>query len=522
MSDKEKENSISKNFTFAILIFVVIGSVNIIYPLVIGLIYTAETMGQFSILFYWVSLLSIPIQNGIAPSILRFLATKTNNTEKDFNKIGSKITLFYLILVLLVFPAISLTVLDFSILELVFVIIILAFSVYHYLFRNSFQGQEKFNLLVKIEFISFGIFIVFMIFFAIFPFVFNWTSMTSYYLFFIPIIAFHVVFNIIAIVVGKPIGDKLNVKEFFKFPAITKNILQYAGIIGLGSLLGVGVNRAQIIISDLYLADFEVGVLGFWNYATAPFLLLTITLTAVLVPRITNIQTYNKEATNPFINSLNWGISLILMPIFGLILILISSFPEVIDVLTFSKYDVITYWLVIIFALFQSSSRFISAPLLAYFSSFERKVAFNLLSSVIYAVSIIISWIFLAPRYGIFGFAAGITIGGFISTIGSQIFALIVSKGKVGSHMILYLIYCSFTSGAIVLTQMWSELYTILIWTFISIPGITFGIIRLVKLLKTEEYSIRYIQESNKLIKSDELIGNKNVNSAEDSANIDI
>ena len=182
MSDKEKENSISKNFTFAILIFVVIGSVNIIYPLVIGLIYTAETMGQFSILFYWVSLLSIPIQNGIAPSILRFLATKTNNTEKDFNKIGSKITLFYLILVLLVFPAISLTVLDFSILELVFVIIILAFSVYHYLFRNSFQGQEKFNLLVKIEFISFGIFIVFMIFFAIFPFVFNWTSMTSYYL----------------------------------------------------------------------------------------------------------------------------------------------------------------------------------------------------------------------------------------------------------------------------------------------------------------------------------------------------
>ncbi len=521
MSDKEKENSISKNFTLAVLIFVVIGSVNIIYPLVIGLIYTAETMGQFSILFYWVSLLSIPIQNGLAPSILRFLATKTNNKEKDFNKIGSKITLFYLIIVLMIFPAISLTVLDFSITELVFIIIVLAFSVYHYLFRNSFQGQEKFNLLVKLEFISFGVFIVFMIFFAIFPFAFSWTSMTSYYLFFLPIIAFHITFNIVAIIAGKPKGGNLNIKEFFKFPAITKNILQYAAIIGLGSLLGVGVNRAQIIISDLYLTDFEVGVLGFWNYATAPFLLLTITFVAVLVPRITNIQTYNREATNPFVNSLNWGISLILLPIFGLILILISSFPEVIDVLTLSKYDVVTYWLIIIFALFQASSRFISAPLLSYFSSFERKVAFNLLSSVIYSVAVIISWIILSPRYGIFGFAAGITIGGFISTIGIQIFALIISKGKIGSHIIIYIIYCSFTSGAIVLTQMWSELYTILIWTFISIPGIIFGIIRLVKLLKTEEYSIRYIQESNELIKLDELIENNNVNSTEDGANID-
>ena len=70
----ESNQSISKNFIFSIIITIIVGLVNTVYPLVIGLVYNAELMGNLTILLYWVIILSIPIQNGLSPATSRYLA----------------------------------------------------------------------------------------------------------------------------------------------------------------------------------------------------------------------------------------------------------------------------------------------------------------------------------------------------------------------------------------------------------------------------------------------------------------
>ncbi|MHA1354546.1 MAG: hypothetical protein ACTSR1_05170, partial [Candidatus Heimdallarchaeota archaeon] len=262
-----------------------------------------------------------------------------------------------------------------------------------------------------------------------------------------------------------------------------------------GSLLGLGLSKIQIIISDSYLSDYETGVLSFWNNAAAPFSLVAITLSAILVPRISNINKFKEKLANPFINKALWALSLTLIPLIGLFFLLIAKYPNVLDVLTFGKYNTVKYWPIIILLCFQATTSLLNSPITAYFASFEKKVIFNLTTSLINSTSIIVSWILLVPVLGIFGFAGGIAIGGLIGSTISMIIALILSKGKIGSHMAFLLpIYGLLAILILVLEQY--LLISIIVWSVVTIPLLVIGIRSFVLILKEKGYSQRYNSES--------------------------
>ncbi|MBD3189417.1 MAG: hypothetical protein GF308_02180 [Candidatus Heimdallarchaeota archaeon] len=489
MTKPTLQKSLGNNFLFTAIATAIIGLINYGYPLLIGLIYGAEIMAKFSVPFYWSTILSIPIINGIAPAVARFLAASSFEKVREFEGEGTRLTSLYLVLLLAIFPAISLTILNFSVLTLLIVLFLIALTIFHYLFRKSLQGQEKFSQLIIIEGVSFLFFLPFMVVFSILPEFLDWSNLSSYNFLFLPIIAYHLMFNIIFLI-GK--FQEINLRSLLHFSSITKRVLRYAFLIGFGDLLTIGISQSQIIISDRYLVDFEVGVLSFLNSAITPITLVSVTLSFMLLPRVTNLQQSEKKLGLPFVNAVNWGLSLTVFPFIGLLFLIIGAYPSFLDVLTFSKYQMTTYWPVLILLIFQVINNLLTVPSLAYFAASEKNVLLRMVSSIIYTIAIILSWIFLVPRFGIFGFAGGCAIGGVISLLTVQTIALILTKRRIGLQ-VFFLIGCyALNGGFIILLDYWSNALIISLWSVFALPAILFGGYQLYKILKQDEYSFRY------------------------------
>ena len=121
------------------------GIVIILYPLSIGLIFGPEIMGNFSVLFSWSTLLSIPITNGISPAVTRYIAANRKEDYKIFESIGSKLSIFYVIIASVIFSVLSFTIFDFFVVELFIVLALIYSTVIHYLIKSVLQGLEKFK-----------------------------------------------------------------------------------------------------------------------------------------------------------------------------------------------------------------------------------------------------------------------------------------------------------------------------------------------------------------------------------------
>ncbi|MHA1442396.1 MAG: hypothetical protein ACTSPK_11115 [Candidatus Heimdallarchaeota archaeon] len=487
----ENNKKIPFNLLFSFLIILIIGLVNFAYPIFIGLIYDAETMGGFSVLMNWAGFLSIPIANGIAPAVSRYIAANKKDEVPKFNKLGAKLSLFYLAFALVIYPIISLTLFSFTVLDMFIVIMLFLTFTFHYLFRYSLQGQEKFKHLFKIEIISFCIFIPFMVIFSLLPYLLHWENLTGNIFLFLPVIVYHLAFDVIYVIIDR---KNIQIKKLFSFPDVTKKILLYALLVGAGTLFSLGVSQIQIIISDKFVSDFDVGVLGFWDSAIKPIALISVALGAMTIPRITNLRFSKERYDEPFVNSLNFVLTLILYPLFGLIFILMGSYPQVLDILTNNNYNMSLNWLIPILLAFQILNNLLATPTISYYSSSEKKVIYNPIVSFIYSIIVIISWVILVPKFGIFGFAGGIAIGSFFFSVILQVIALVVTKRKIGMHVFVLLGLYLVSAGAIVLLDYWSHILIISLWSAISVPLIGLGIYLVVKLLKRNEYNLDYFK----------------------------
>ncbi|MHA1126675.1 MAG: hypothetical protein ACTSQX_13700 [Candidatus Heimdallarchaeota archaeon] len=491
--EEKKQNNIGKNFIVSAAITIIIGLVTMVYPLVVGLVYNPVIYGSFTILIYYAAVFSIPIQNGVSPAISRFLAASNPEEEKSLENVGIKLSTVYVVLLCLVFPFLAFFAFNLTVAGFFIILVLIISIIFHYLFRNSLQGKEKYNFLLKVESIAFAVFLVFAVIFGILPGVLDWPILANQYIFCIPIIVYHIVFDCVFIIIR--FNDFKTIK-FLKFPSITKKILLYALLVGTGSLLGLGLSKIQILVADPFLSDIETGVLSFWNTATAPFSLVSITLSAILVPRISNINKFKEKLANPFINKAFWALSLTLIPLIGLLFLLIAKYPSALDVLTLNKYNTVKYWPIVILLCFQASTSLLNAPIVAYFASFEKKVIFNLASSVVKSTSIIISWIFLVPKIGIYGFAGGLAVGGLVGSTISMIVSLILSKGKIGLQLAFLLPIYGLLTILILVLEKWL-LISIIVWSVITIPLVVIGIRSFVKILKEKGYAQRYSSETN-------------------------
>lgn len=486
--------NLTHNFILSTFVVIIIGIVNIIYPILIGLMYLPETMGNFSVIISWVSFVSIPIINGIAPTTSRFIAANSNSKRNIIFTSGVKISIYYMLFALLLIPLIGIFVFSLSFFDILFILILLFGILFHYLFRHSLQGQEKFKELFIIEILSFIIFIISLLFFTILPYFLNWSSMQNFYLLFIPILIYHLSFDVIFIIIH---WKQFSLKGFFVFPDLIKNFLKYAALVGVGSFLNLGINQIQIIISDLHLSDFEVGELGFWNSAIASISLISIALSSIIVPRITKLLKNNSNVEKPFVNSINWALILCILPIFGLLLILIGAYPGFLDKLTLSKYQMETYWLIPILLCFQIINSLLTAPTICYFSASENYVKYNSITSFIYSIFVIISWIILVPLIGIFGFAAGLAIGAFVFGLSVQIIALVITKKQIGMHFIILNIIYILIGLSIFLLNYIPSIVLIIIWSIPILPSLFFGIKKIVGIVKNESYSIIPSENNN-------------------------
>ncbi len=489
ISETAKKKSIGNNFLYSMFITVIIGIVNVVYPLFVGLLYGPKTMGSFSVIFYWAILITIPISNGIAPSISRFIAASSKKDKETIENIGSKFTLYYLIGVLLIYPFVGLFGFKQNFVEVIIVLCLLVGLATHYLYRNSLQGQEEFKSLFFYELISIAIFIPFMLCFSALPVILSWNFvLDNINLLFIPMLAFHLTFGVIIFIKRY---KQINIKSTFSLPKLSSKIFLYGLFIGIGGLFAFGTSKVQVIISDLYLIDFELGVLSFWDSAIAAITIFTVALGGILVPRITNLSKSNEdnELAKSFVNSINWSISFVVASLAGFLFLLFECYPVILDFLTLNKYNMVNYWLVVVLLCFKEVNFLLLTPSLSYVLSSEKYVKFNPLSSFVYSIGVIISWIVLVPNFGIIGFAAGIAIGSFAHSLTIIIFVLYITKLKVGLHFLFliptYLLNITF----IVLIQKTTTAPFLITWGIATIASLGYGIYNLLKILKKKEYS---------------------------------
>ncbi len=486
MHEESKTNTIGGSFLYSFLVTVISGLVIVVYPLSIGLAFGPETMGNFSVLFYWSTFLSIPIANGIAPAIARYIAASKKTDFEVYQSIGSKLTLFYILIISIIFPILSFTVFNLEVVEFFIVLPLIFLTITHYLIRYIMQGQEKFKGLLKLELIAFGVFLPFMVLFSILPNVLMWENLSTYYFLLIPIIVFHLTIDLIFII---PKLKEIDFKSLIRFPEITKKILLYSLFIGLGSIFGLGTSQIQIIISELHLDQFEVGVLSFWTSAVVPINIIAVAMGAILLPRITNLRKIDSNLTQKLVNSINWSFSLLIVPIAGLVFLLIGAFPNLLNVITLNKYDMEYYWPIVILLIYHSINYLLSSPTIAYFSTFEKKVMISPIASFIFSLSAILTWTFLVPIVGIYGFTIGIAIGGLLSHITVQATAIIVTKGKIGFHSFFGIFIFGLSALGIYLLGIWNNIWVFVPWAILSAPLIAYGLYKLAKVLTNKDFS---------------------------------
>ena len=484
-------SSIGKNFIFSLLITIILGLVNIAYPIFIGLLFGPETIGNYSVLFYWSTLLNIPISNGLAIGITRFIATREEKDYSSIETIGIRITIFYIFGAILIYPFIGYFIFSLNYVEISVVIFLLINLAFHYLLRKSMQGREKFGQLFKIEIISFIFFIPLMILFGIFPQIFHWHYISdNYYFLLIPIIGYHMIFNIWMLINKR---NQIRLSGFFTFPPETKGIIFYGLIMTIGSLFSIGMSQVQVIVSETYLNNLELGIIGFWTSVLTMGTLFTIAIGNLLLPRISNLtKNTDKHLLFKFVKFTNWSLMLIFAPISIILFVIIARYPIILETLTLKKFNMLQYWLVIILLLIRVINMLLIEPTRSYILSSEKRVRFFPIASLLHAMSVVISWIFLMPIYGIIGLAAGIAIGSFVFILVNSIYVLILSKAKIGLNIIGVIINSIIGTLAIILLENWNFNIIIIIISVYTVISIGFGIYLLIKILKNKKFEVDY------------------------------
>ena len=490
----QKETNVANNLLFSILNSAILGLVNLAYPIFIGLLYNPITMGNFSVLNSWAIILSIPIVNGIAPSVSRFIATNSENENNELEKIGIDFSIIYLLLILILFPILSAFIYKLTFLEIFLVFVLLLFTIFHYLFRYIMQGFEQFKKLLYFELVGFLVFLPLGIIFCFFSKLIPILSVSgNYYLLLVPMVVYHLVFDLTFIIIQLRKSRLGNLIKINKILAV--KILKYAFFIGFSNILILGLSQIQIIISDNYLSELEVGILSFWNSAISPISLITVSLATILIPRLTNLQINSIDLSLDFTNSINWGLSLLIIPLAGMIYLIIAAYPQIFDLIIPSEYYTSIYWPIIILLSLKEVSNILWCPTTSMFATTEKDIKYNALVSLLYTIFVIVSWIIFIPLLGIFGFAIGIAIGSVLSYFSTQIIALIIYKKKIGSQILFSLIvFGIFGLGYYLISLI--PIVVLIIWSILSVVLVILGIIKITKVLKMKEYSTRYQSEA--------------------------
>jgi len=481
------------NIIYSVLTTIISGTLNSLYPLLIGLIFVKEVMGRYSLIYSWIIILSIPILNGIGPAISRFIASGNTNERVYFSILGLKLSLIILTIVSIIFLPLGVLIpnQNFNFFELLIIIILFSSMSIHNSLRRILEGYEFFKNVFKIELIGFLNFLIAV--FLTYITLKNNITINNVYLLFISLIIFHVI-TIFAYILSYKLEIQKSKKEInakIKHNKLIKIFLIFSLYKFIATFLSYGTSKLQFIFSSFFLTIDQIGILGFWETTTVPFALLSIALSNVLLVRVNNLYKNNKESSRIIIALFNEILTYILVPSIGLLCTFIAKYPEILDLVTNNKYDMIQYWPVFVFYLISALNSLLEKPTFVFFLTSKKLFKFSPIVYFFSSLSAIFIWIFCSNSLSLFVFPLGIMVSSLISNFLFQSISLFHTKCLLGKHYFVQIIFFLLIFIAVF---SFNRLFVffIIVFALILIFGIYHSIRKIRKLFQEEIFITRY------------------------------
>lgn len=277
-----KSPSLVNNFYFSIILSVINGLVNVIYPLFIGIYLGPVNYSSFAYLLAIINLFILLNESVLLPSSIRFVSGAKIDTK---NEIYSSNWIIYFSLLITAFIIFSLGQSIFflsSLIEYFIFGLLLFFITLHRYLRSIFQGLELYRHLDTIEILSLTIGLVSMVLIFVSKFT-SWESL------FFPLIVYHLTFLLLSIFSY----NVLKFKPTFEI-AFVRKILRYGFFVGLGSLFSLGLNQYQIIFTSNEFSKLNTGQVAFWSYFVFPFTIFILSLTNAIFPRMVKLSQFDQ------------------------------------------------------------------------------------------------------------------------------------------------------------------------------------------------------------------------------------
>ncbi|MFX0093648.1 MAG: oligosaccharide flippase family protein, partial [Candidatus Hodarchaeota archaeon] len=150
MEARHSSKIITKNYIWSFFTTGLNGLTVSIYPLLVAFLFSEILFATYGIVTSWVLLLSLPISNGIAPALTKYISSYEEKfTEAVINSSYFIITPYFLLIagfsLLLVWFETSLSLMIGAI------FILMCLNSLRFQFRKIIQGMEKFKLLAFLE-----------------------------------------------------------------------------------------------------------------------------------------------------------------------------------------------------------------------------------------------------------------------------------------------------------------------------------------------------------------------------------
>lgn len=408
-----KNPNLVHNFYYSFILSFINGAVNVLYPLVVGILIGPIKYSFFAYLLAIINLSILLNESFLVPSTIRFVSTAIQEKKDQIYSSIWSIYFSFLITVFIIFIfAHSLLNID-AFLDIMIFSILLIFITLHRYVKSIYQGLELYSHLVKIEIISLTI----GVFFGLIQ-LFNYSF---YQQLFFPLIVYHFSFIILSIFSYDIFKFKLD----FNMEVI-KKILRYGFFSGMGSIISLGLNQYQIIFTSIKFSNLSTGQIAFWTYLTFPFTIFSLSLLNAIFPRMVKLSIKDQARVYNIITSLIKNLILISI----LLVILLNLCVSL-------AYDLKIHFLTAYFSgngvkiaslyLITGGGLIIFYSLSPLFSIYENRIFVNsLLPFILLTVAIIIWNLFINLEDIII--PIGFLIAVIITTIASMSFAFYFEK----------------------------------------------------------------------------------------------
>ena len=374
------------------------------YPIAIGLFLGSESLGLYAILISIIYLATLLNDTGIAPAALRFVSADITNQPQKIISVSWSLWIIYLLVISTVIYLLR-TYLGIDTLFTIIIVMVTIVTVsIHRLIRKMMQGTELFQSIAKFEYLSLLCMLLSIIILS-----FISIPVSGILLLFIPINIYHGAFAIFGflstpILKAKPIIEK----------KLAIQLLKYGSLVGLGSLFSLGLNYIQILYGSLEFSTQNVGRIAFWAYVGYPVLILSQSFSSILLPRVTTILKTDTKAAYQLVSETSLLLTKVIFSGLICIVFVYYIFQEL-----FASVP-IEYFLnqgMFLGLLYITTAGIIVVmnSLIPILSSYESRVIFNPLISLVNLFVTMFIWFTQKSIFGILVIPLGLLIGTFFS-----------------------------------------------------------------------------------------------------------